>query len=133
MGLRRGDIYYAKLPVVDDNSSIQTGIRPVIITSNEMALKHSPVIQYIPLTSKTNKVKLPVHVIIDAPFLLRPSIALVEQEGCIDKSRLMEKIGTLSESDMFRIDCAILKQRGINVFNMCDTIRNMKQKQYAIA
>ena len=121
--LNRGDIFYARIPKLE-NSHIQTGVRPVIITSNEMALKHSPVIQYIPITTKLNKNKIPVHVDLNTDFL-RPSVALVEQEGCIDKDRLLEKVGHLSESDMFEIDMAILRQRGINPKEL---IRNMQQK-----
>lgn len=119
---KRGDVFWAKLPKLE-NSRIQAGVRPVIITSNEMALKHSPVIQYIPVTSEMKKTNLPVHVGLNNSFFPRPSMALVEQEGCIDKNRLMEKIGTLSEKDMLNIDRAILTQRGINIYDM---MRNMK-------
>ena len=77
MELRRGDVYLADLPELQ-NSNVQKGKRPVIIISNEMALKHSPVVQYIPLITKLGKPKLPVHVDLTADFL-DPSIALVEQ------------------------------------------------------
>ena len=124
--LKRGDIFWAKLPKLE-NSRIQAGVRPVIVTSNAMALKHSPVIQYIPITSEIKKTSLPVHVGLNNSFFPRPSMALVEQEGCIDKNRLMEKIGTLSEKDMLKIDRAILAQRGIDVFAM------VKNTKYAMA
>jgi mRNA-degrading endonuclease toxin of MazEF toxin-antitoxin module len=124
--LKRGDVFWAKLPKLE-NSRIQAGVRPVIVTSNAMALKHSPVIQYIPVTSEIKKTSLPVHVGLNNSFFPRPSMALVEQEGCIDKNRLMEKIGTLSEKDMLRIDRAILTQRGIDPRAM---VRDMR---YAIA
>lgn len=124
--LKRGDVFWAKLPKLE-NSRIQAGVRPVIVTSNAMALKHSPVIQYIPITSEIKKTSLPVHVGLNNSFFPRPSMALVEQEGCIDKNRLMEKIGTLSEKDMLKIDRAILAQRGIDVFAM------VKNTKYAMA
>jgi len=127
MELRRGDVYLADLPELQ-NSNVQKGKRPVIIVSNEMALKYSPVVQYIPLTTKLGKPKLPVHVDLTADFL-EPSIALVEQIGCIDKKRLIKKKGTLSKLDMFKIDYALIKQCDINI----DMLRNIKQKQYAIA
>jgi mRNA interferase MazF len=127
LALKRGDVYWASLPRLE-NSRIQAGVRPVIITSNEMALKHSPVIQYIPVTTELKKINLPVHVTLDSTFFLHPSMALVEQEGCIDKNRLMEKIGTLTEDDMLHIDMAIITQRGINIYDM---IRNTKQYSYA--
>jgi mRNA interferase MazF len=127
MELKRGDVFWAKLPKLED-SRIQAGIRPVIITSNEMALKHSPVIQYIPVTTEMKKTNLPVHVELNSSFFPKQSMALVEQEGCIDKNRLMEKIGTLSEKEMFKIDRAILMQRGIDVFAL---VKNIKQYNYA--
>ena len=120
--LKRGDVFWAKLPKLED-SRIQAGVRPVIVTSNAMALKYSPVIQYIPVTTEIKKTNLPVHVGLNNSFFPRPSMALVEQEGCIDKNRLMEKIGTLSENEMFKIDRAILTQRGINIYDM---IKGMK-------
>ena len=126
MELKRGDVFWAKLPKLED-SRIQAGVRPVIITSNVMALKYSPVIQYIPVTTEIKKTSLPVHVGLNNGFFPRPSMALVEQEGCIDKNRLMEKIGTLSEKDMLKIDRAILIQRGIDPRAM---VRDMR---YAIA
>lgn len=122
MEYNRGDIFYARIPELE-NSRIQAGVRPVIITSNDMALKYSPVVQYIPITTQLKKTNLPVHVALNTDFL-RPSMALVEQEGCIDKHRLLEKVGTLSASDMFKIDRAILIQRGIDLRSM---------RQYAMA
>lgn len=114
MNLKRGEVYWAELPKLE-NSRIQTGKRPIIITSNRFATEHSPVIQYIPITTQLKRTDLPVHVTLDESFLLKPSMALVEQEGLIDKHRLMERIGTLSNFDMMRIDMAIIKQRGIDV------------------
>jgi mRNA interferase MazF len=128
--IRRGEVYWAKIPKLED-SKIQAGVRPVIITSNEMAAKHSPVIQYIPVTTQTQKCRLPVHVILRTNIFPQPSLALVEQEGCIDKNRLMEKIGTLSEEDMLNIDRAIIKQRGISFDDLLTIARNMKQYSYA--
>jgi len=120
--IKRGDIIWANLPELKD-SKIQSGVRPVIITANNFAAEHSPVIQYVPVTTQIKRTDLPIHVLLEADCLYKPSMALVEQEGCIDKKRLMEKIGTLSEKDMFNIDKAILVQRGIDVYAM---IVNMK-------
>lgn len=120
--LNRGDIFYARLPELK-GSHIQTGVRPVIIISNRMALKHSPVIQYIPITSKQSKAKLPVHVDLDTDFL-KPSVALVEQEGCIDKTRLLEKVGKLSKRDMMKIELAILKQHEIDIDELNDYVES---------
>lgn len=124
--VKRGEIYWARLPELKD-SKIQSGVRPVIISSNKFASEFSPVIQYIPVTTHLKRTDLPVHVVLNTDCFNKPSMALVEQEGCIDKNRLMGKIGTLSQVDMFNIDRAILVQRGIDIKVMA---RNM---QYATA
>lgn len=115
--IRRGDVYWAELPKLHE-SSIQYGVRPIIITSNDYANKFSSVIQYIPITTKVNKCKLPVHVLLDNKFLPIHSLALVEQEGCIDKHRIKEYICTLSNIELMDIDMAIMKQRGIDLYKI---------------
>ena len=56
---RRLDIYWIDLG--KGNGSIQGGLRPCVVTTNDMANKFSPVIQVAPITSMTKK-KLPTHV-----------------------------------------------------------------------
>ena len=59
--MRRGDIYYADLrPVV---GSEQGGVRPVLIVQNDVGNRHSPTVICAAITSKTNKTKLPTHIV----------------------------------------------------------------------
>lgn len=122
----KGEVYWAKIPVMKD-SQIQSGERPVIIWCNQKAGKYSPVVQYIPVTSKTEKMrrkKLPVQVFLEEQCPYMDSVALVEQLGCIDKSRLMGKICDLTERDMFNIMKASMIQQDIDINEI---IRDMKQ------
>ena len=48
---RIGDIYTAELDA-DIEGSLQSGIRPVLIISNNKANEFSPVITIIPITSR---------------------------------------------------------------------------------
>lgn len=105
MYIKKGDVYLANLPVFQ-GSSIQSGVRPIIVGSNKMACKHSPVIQYIPITSKMSKNNLPTHVVLESDFFEKQSMALAEQLGCIDKNRLIKKIGTLTNEDLQKINRA---------------------------
>jgi mRNA interferase MazF len=123
--IKRGEIYWAKLPSIE-GSHIQSGVRPVLITSNDFATKYSLVVQYMPITSIIKREDLPVHVLINTNILPKKSMVLAEQEGLIDKDRLLEKIGTLSEKDMFNIDLAILTQRGINPFKIVKDIKMLQ-------
>lgn len=94
-----GDIFYANLPIVA-GSQVQQGIRPVIIVSNNMNNKYSPVVNIVPLTSSLSKHDLPTHVNIQGYGLTRPSIILGEQIITVDKKCLIEKVGTIIDRQM---------------------------------
>ena len=104
--IKRGDIYYAELnPVI---GSEQGGTRPVLIISNDIGNRHSPTVIVAAITSRVHtKAKLPTHTAIrDFEGLNKDSIILLEQIRTIDKKRLQEYIGMLSESEMARVDKA---------------------------
>ena len=82
-------------------SSLQCGIRPALVVSNNRANENSPVITVIPLTARTYKrPHFPTHVLIpktSGTGLARNSMALAEQVSTIDKSCLMEKKGAVTD------------------------------------
>lgn len=86
------DIWLADLPQ-QANSSVQYGIRPVVIVSNETANRFSPIATAVPLTSNRCKKTLPTHVYLASKGLRTPSIALCEQATAVDKSRLIRYLG----------------------------------------
>jgi mRNA interferase MazF len=95
--VKRGDIYYADLsPVI---GSEQGGIRPVLIIQNDIGNKYSPTIIIAAITSQINKAKLPTHVEISSEEygLNKDSVILLEQVRTIDKRRLKDKIGHISD------------------------------------
>jgi mRNA interferase MazF len=133
---RRGEVYLAYLPEEED-SNIQGGLRPIVILSNDKNNMYSSIIQYVPITSKIKRADLPVHVILETNFLIKPSMALCEQiqmkptktvEDYIDWRKGC--IGRLSYSDMCKISYGVAVQLGyafmINT-NACN------KPQYAIA
>ena len=66
MKIQRGDILYADLGV-QYQGSMQGGMRPVVVVSNNKANKHSTVITVVPLSTKIyKKQSLPTHVFISA-------------------------------------------------------------------
>jgi len=100
MIIHRGDIYYADLrPVV---GSEQGGVRPVLIIQNDTGNKYSPTVIAAAITSQTGKNKLPTHIDIGSENngLKADSVVLTEQIRTIDKSRLKEKIGHISDSSV---------------------------------
>lgn len=113
MTVKRGDIYYADLsPVI---GSEQGGIRPVLIVQNDVGNKFSPTVIAAAITSQRLKTSLPTHIELNAECcgLSKDSVVLLEQVRTLDKKRLREHIGTLSEKDMLRIDEAIVVSMGL--------------------
>jgi mRNA interferase MazF len=116
MIVKRGDIFYADLsPVV---GSEQGGIRPVIIIQNDIGNKYSPTIIIAAITSQINKAKLPTHVEISSEEygLNKDSVVLLEQIRTIDKKRLKEKIGRMSDRDVDKVNLALMISLGIGIF-----------------
>ena len=112
--VKRGDIYYADLsPVVGRE---QGGRRPVLIVQNDTGNKHSPTVIAAAITSQTGKARLPTHIELQAAScgLSRDSVILLEQIRTIDKSRLREHMGKLTEPIMDRVDGAIAVSFGLH-------------------
>ncbi|MBQ9743045.1 MAG: type II toxin-antitoxin system PemK/MazF family toxin [Ruminococcus sp.] len=115
MNIKRGDIYYADLsPVV---GSEQGGIRPVLIVQNDVGNKHSPTVIAAAITSQQSKANIPTHISIgsETSGLSKNSVVLLEQVRTLDKRRLKEKMGCVSQSAMSLIDQAISISFGLNI------------------
>jgi len=113
LNIKRGDIIYADLsPVV---GSEQGGVRPVLIIQNDVGNKYSPTVIAAAITSQINKAKLPTHIEIDAEEfgLQRDSVILLEQIRTIDKKRLRERIGSLDDELMVKINEAVAISLGL--------------------
>ena len=103
--MNRGEIYYADLsPVV---GSEQGGYRPVLILQNNKGNKYSTTVIVAPISSRITKNDLPTHVIIETEFLEKKSVILLEQIRTIDKKRIDEKLGSLSQNLMEKVNLAI--------------------------
>ena len=111
--IKRGEIYLANLGSRD--GSIQSGIRPVLIISNDINNKFSPTINVLPITSRA-KNNIPVHVDIGKrEGLQQESTVLTEQATTINKSQLEDHIGKCSKHKIYEIEKAIMLQNGIDL------------------
>lgn len=100
----RGELYFADLsPVI---GSEQGGYRPVLIIQNNVGNRFSRTVIVAALSGQVNtKNDLPTHHIIGAyAGLKEKSAILLEQIRTIDKKRLRNYIGILSEDDMRNVD-----------------------------
>lgn len=116
MKVRRGYILYVDLGI-QYQGSMQGGIRPVVVVSNNRANRHSTVITVVPLSSKIyKKQNLPTHVFVSAyrsKGLEQHSIALCEQISALDFSRIIEYVGFVDEETLARITEAVKVQVGV--------------------
>lgn len=94
-----GEIWMCNLTSKD--GSIQSGYRPAFILSNNKNNTYSTTLNIIPITSKMNKRKLPVHVELwsyQNYGLKTPSTMMIEQTTTITIEHLDRKIGTVSDN-----------------------------------
>lgn len=104
--IRRGDVFYADLnPVI---GSEQGGLRPVLVVQNDVGNYYSPTTIVAALTSRIKRAKLPTHVELPAEqgYLAVDSVVLLEQLRTVDKVRLRNRICTLDEEVMKRVNRA---------------------------
>ena len=109
---RFGEVWMCHL--TDKGGSVQSGYRPVFILSNNQNNTYSSTLNVIPITSKMNKRKLPVHVELwnYKIFGLRnPSTMMIEQTTTVSIESLEKRIGTISDRAILtNIGRAILVQ-----------------------
>lgn len=108
----RGQIYYADLSPV--KGSEQGGLRPVLIIQNDIGNKYSPTTISAVITSRHTKANLPTHVWLNNECgLPKDSMVELEQLRTIDKMRLSDFMGTVSQEVMKEIDKAIKISLGV--------------------
>lgn len=100
----RGEVYFADLG--EGIGSEQRGERPVVIIQNDVGNKYSPTVIVAPITTRIKgKSKLPTHYYLNAGHgIEEPSTVLLEQLRTIDKQRLGNRVGKLSDKQMKVID-----------------------------
>ena len=116
MTIRRGDILWADLGMFP-TTSVQGGVRPVIVVSNNKANTYSSVITVVPLTSRIYKKRyLPTHVFIskyDMTGIRKGSLALAEQVMSISTKCIIEKCGRVNKWSLDRVLKAVRIQMGM--------------------
>lgn len=107
--IRRGDVVWAEL--APRSGSEQHGRRPVIVVSHD-GFNRTPnwrSIIVIPISSSANAVKGPTSITLSAGVggLSNDSVALCHQITTLDRSKITEKIGSLSREDLARVESGI--------------------------
>lgn len=102
----RGELYYADLNPVFGHE--QGGIRPVLVLQNDVGNYYSPTLIVTAATRRTfKKPSQPTHVVLDDAEGLDPSLFMLEVIRTIDKRRVRNYVGRLTEGQMEQIDAAL--------------------------
>jgi mRNA interferase MazF len=108
---QRRELWYVNLgnPV----GSLQKGVRPCLVDSNDVNNKFSNIVNVFPLTSSMTKARIPVHIEVQGYGLKEKSIILIEQGVPIDiRYQLISYIGTVDNEVMKKVDKARNIQHG---------------------
>ena len=110
--IKRGQIFIADLGV--GVGCEQQGIRPVLIVQNDVGNRYSRTVAIVPITSASKK-NIPTHLKLSAGVggLNKESTLIVEQTRTIDKDRLVNYIGALSNDVMKEVNKRLVMQLGI--------------------
>lgn len=113
--IKCGDIYFANL---NGKGSLQTGLRPVIVVSNDIGNYYSGIVTVMPLTSKHKK-DLPTHTKItpNATNGLRSeSTILGEQITTVNQDQLGYRIGKLTDDELKNARICAINMMGLGCF-----------------
>jgi len=101
--IKRGDIYLTAFDPA--HGCEQKGTRPCLIVQNDIGNRYSPTVIVAAITSREKKRSLPIHYALpNTDLLTEKSMVMLEQIRPIDKSRLLEYLGSLDEVVMEKIN-----------------------------
>ena len=105
--MNKGDVYYANLG--STTGSEQAGLRPVLIFQNITLFTHSRTVIIIPLTTSLRRAQIPGCILVrqGEGGLPQDSVALCYQIRAIDKSRLQNRLGSLTDVKINEIENAL--------------------------
>ena len=113
--IKRGDILYIDLGN-HVNSSVQSGMRPCIVVSNNVNNRYSTTLCVCPFSGKIKE--NPVHVKVKPSdvngYFLKDSDCLAEQITTVDKRQIVSKVGHIPEDSeiMKKINKSVCLQLG---------------------
>ena len=100
----QGDIYWVSFGMSGDSGS--SGKRPAIVIQNDLLNRSNIRTTVVTLLTSNKKLaKVPGNILLKkgAANLPKASVVVVSQIATVDKSRLLEKIGTLEKDEIEEI------------------------------
>ncbi len=111
--MKHGEIYLADLG--STRGSEQAGRRPVLVFQNDLISRFTRTVVCIPLTTNLRRAQLPSCLLLQAGEggLARDSVLLCHQLRVLDQSRLVTRLGQVSDSILTEIDRVVVFTLGI--------------------
>ena len=110
MKVKRGDIFYGDLGAIEEDSSEQRGLRPVLVLQNNTGNKFSPTVIVAAITTKHKKEKQPTHVELEGSLYgMEDSVIMLEQIRTLDKTKLKDHIASLLIDDVVKVNKCLMK------------------------
>ena len=108
MIVKRGEVWYAELNPT--RGSEQAGVRPVLIVQNDVVNRFTTTVLAIPLTTNLRRAALPSCVRVNAGEggLAADSVVLCHQTRALDRNRLRDKLGEVSEQTLTAVENCLL-------------------------
>ena len=113
MPIKRGDLFWVDLDPV--KGSEQSGRRPVLVLQNDVGNVYAPTTIVAPLTTSQFAKEYPTNVFLlkGTAGLKSNSTIMLSQIRVVDKTRLENKIGQLSQKFIDKVDEAIKVSLGL--------------------
>ena len=110
---RRGFIYLANLNPI--KGSEEGGTRPVLVISNNNGNHHSSILIVAPITTRGSHRMMLTHVKLQrrVKTLDGPAYVMLEQIRVIDKVRILDYLGSISQEQMADVEVALLISLGL--------------------
>jgi len=106
--MKRGDVWWVAFEIAV-GGEVQKG-RPAVVVSNDASNKHLNRVQVVPLTSAVDRV-YPSEALVKVRG--KKHKAMADQLSTASKTRLQNRVGRLSPSDMQAVEQAIRTQLGL--------------------
>lgn len=97
----RGEIWTVVLPFPGGRE--QGGRRPALVIQDEVYGQGSPLVLVVPLTTQLSARRFPATVDLDPSDkngLANTSVALVFQTRALDRSRFVDRLGTVTDAEL---------------------------------
>ena len=106
--MKRGEVWWVAFGPSQDGEIRKE--RPALIVSNDASNRHLNRLQVVPLTSNVERV-YPSEALVTLAG--RPVKAMADQLTTVAKSRLTDRAGSLTPSELQRVERAIMVQLGL--------------------